>query len=370
MSTLGKLYRAETTIDFVGQRKRWFRVSLTLLAIALLSLIFRNGVGEIGLNLSLDFVGGVSVSVENVNGVEESDVASALEAAGVVGARIETLDDGDMFRVKTEFLSDARQTEMVRALAQVTGVSIEETSVDAVGPTFGAQIAERALLALVVFLGVVMLFISIRFEWKMALGAIAALFHDLLLTAGVYSITNLEVTPSTVVALLTILGYSLYDTVVVYDKIEEVTADADGKKNYSEIVNLSMNQVLMRSLNTSLTSLLPVGSLLVLGSLFFGASSIHDFALALFVGIAAGTYSSIFIASPILGVWKEKEPEWIDLRARLEGRLEAAQARGAKGSDGGSATPTSKQSLAGGSFDSRPGSNAGSKPRPPKKRKG
>lgn len=368
MSTLSRLYRAETTIDFVGQRSRWFRLSLTLLAISLLSLTLRNGIGEIGLNLSLDFVGGVSVSVDNDAGVSTEDIQSALDNVGVADARIESLDDGDMFRVKTEFLSDADQTAMVRALADVTGTSIESTSVDAVGPTFGAQIAQRALLALVVFLGVVMLFISIRFEWKMALGAIAALFHDLLITAGVYSLTNFEVTPSTVVALLTILGYSLYDTVVVYDKIEEVTEDANGKRNYSDIVNLSMNQVLMRSLNTSMTSLLPVGSLLLLGSLFLGASSIQDFALALFVGIAAGTYSSIFIASPLLGLWKEKEPEWIDLRARLEGRLEAAQARGVTLGD--ATSPTAKQSLAGGSFDSRPPAKSETKPRPPKKRKG
>ena len=366
MSVLGRLYRAETTIDFVGQRGRWFRLSLTLLAISLLSLVLRNGVGDIGLNLSLDFVGGVSVSVENEAGVATSDVQNALDSLGISGSRIETLNDGEMFRVKTEFLSDEDQTALVRALADVTGTSIEATSVDAVGPTFGAQIAQRALLALVVFLGVVMLFISIRFEWKMALGAIAALFHDLLLTAGVYSLTNFEVTPSTVVALLTILGYSLYDTVVVYDKIEEVTADADGKTNYSDIVNLSMNQVLMRSLNTSLTSLLPVGSLLFLGSLLLGAAAIGDFALALFVGIAAGTYSSIFIASPLLGLWKEKEPEWMDLRARLDGRLEAAQARGVALGE----APTTKQSLAGGSFDSRPPATSGAKPRPPKKRKG
>ena len=370
MSSLGRLYRAETSIDFVAHRKRWFAASLVFLSIALLSLLFRNGVGEIGLNLSLDFVGGVSVSVDNVAEVSEADVQEALDALGVADARIGTLNDGEMFRVKTEFLSDDDQTALIRALAKVAGVSIEETSVDAVGPTFGAQIAERALLALVVFLGVVMLFISVRFEWKMALGAIAALFHDLLLTAGVYSITNFEVTPSTVVALLTILGYSLYDTVVVYDKIEEVTGDSESKKNYSEIVNLSMNQVLMRSINTSLTSLLPVGSLLFLGVLLLGASTIQDFALALFVGIAAGTYSSIFIASPLLGLWKEKEPHWIDLRVRLEDRLEAAQARGVAIPEAEGKRPAAKQSLAGGSFDSRPGSTAGSKPRPPKKRKG
>ena len=265
MSVYRKLFRADTHIDFVAQRKRWFIISGVILAISLLSLLSRNGIGELGLNLSLDFEGGLAIQVENVADVEVSDVRGRTELAlGITGARIEELGDGaESFRIRTVSWSTSAQTEVVRAVADLTGVTVEESSVESVGPTFGAQIARSALIALLVFLGVVTLFISLRFEWRMALGALAALFHDLIITAGVYSLTGFEVTPSTVVAVLTILGYSLYDTVVVYDKIDEIVDEADEKMTYSEVVNVAMNQVLMRSINTSLTSLLPVGSIAV-----------------------------------------------------------------------------------------------------------
>jgi preprotein translocase subunit SecF len=155
----------------------------------------------------------------------------------------------------------------------------------------------------------------------MALGALAALFHDLLITAGIYSVIGFEVTPATVIAILTILGYSLYDTVVVFDKITENVNDLNTRNTFSEIANLSMNQVLMRSINTSLTTLLPIGSLLFVGSFLLGATTLREFALALFIGVAAGTYSSIFIATPLLAMWKEKEPEWERMQRRAMRRM-------------------------------------------------
>jgi preprotein translocase subunit SecF len=214
-------------------------------------------------------------------------------------------------RVTTTELDTQIENEAVDALANVVGVPRIEVSIEAVGPSFGSLVAKRALLALGVFIGVVILFISWRLEFKMALAGIAALVHDLVLTVGIYSITGFAVTPATVVAVLTILGYSLYDTVVVFDKVEELVSVED-KMVYSNIVNMSMNQVLARSLYTSLTSLLPVGSILFVGSFILGAPTLLEFALALFVGIAAGTYSSIFVAAPLLATWKEREEFWVE----------------------------------------------------------
>jgi preprotein translocase subunit SecF len=242
-----------------------------------------------------------------------------LGAIGRDAARVQ-LTGGGTIIVQTEALDSADQDELVAAVAAIAGISSDATNVDAVGPTFGDEVTRRAIEALVIFLVVVALFISWRFEWKMALGALAALFHDLIITAGVYSVVGFEVTPATVIAILTILGYSLYDTVVVFDKITENVGDLNTRNTFSEIANLSMNQVLMRSINTSLTTLLPIGSLLFIGSFVLGATTLREFALALFIGVAAGTYSSIFVATPLLAMWKEREPEWQRMQRRAERR--------------------------------------------------
>ena len=319
MSTLSALYRGGTTFGFVGQARRWFIVSGVALVVCLASLAIQR------LNLSLDFTGGTAITLPNSAGVSVGEVRSALGTAG--GAvRIQLVDGGEAVRVQTGALDLETEQEIVRSLVEVTGTTIELTDVESVGPTFGRQIAGRALQALLVFLGVVVVFISIRFEWKMAVGAIAALFHDLILTSGAYSLLRFEVTPATVVAVLTILGYSLYDTVVVYDKIRENVAEDQERRTYTAIVDRSMNQVLMRSINTSLTSLLPVGSLLFIGSVLLGAGTLREFALALFVGIAAGTYSSIFIAAPLLALWKEQETQWSRRRYRAERKMAGKKA--------------------------------------------
>lgn len=326
MSILTRLYRGETAFEFVGQARRWFVVSGVALVLCAGSLAIRN------LNLSLDFTGGTAITMPNPAGAGVGEVRSVLGSPGS-GARIQLIDDGAAVRVQTEAIDLATERELVSALVVVTGTEIDLTDVESVGPTFGRQIAGRALQALVVFLGVVVVFISIRFEWKMALGAITALLHDLILTAGAYSLVGFEVTPATVVAVLTILGYSLYDTVVVYDKIRENVAEDKERRTYSELVDRSMNQVLMRSINTSLTSLLPVGSLLFIGSALLGAGTLREFALALFVGIGAGTYSSIFIAAPLLTLWKEREAEWSRRRYRSEKKV--ARRSGSDVSGGG-----------------------------------
>ena len=319
MSLMTRLYRGETRFDFHGRRRLWIAISGTLLVLSLLSLVVRD------LNLGVDFEGGLIVEVQNESGVDVGTVRNALSGVGQAQARVQLTGGGDII-VQTVALEGAAQDALVAVVAEIAGVGAAGANVTFVGPTFGAEITRRAVEALVIFLGVVALFIAWRFEWKMALAALAALFHDLIITAGIYSVSGLVVTPSTVIAVLTILGYSLYDTVVVFDKVTENVEAFGTKLTFAEISNLSMNEVLMRSINTSLTSLLPVGSLLFVGSFLLGATTLREFAFALFIGIAAGTYSSVAVATPVLTAWKETEPDWQRV-ARRAGKREPATAR-------------------------------------------
>ncbi|MEA1903864.1 MAG: protein translocase subunit SecF [Actinomycetota bacterium] len=314
MSGWSRLNRGETTIDFVGHRRRWFAISAVLLVISIASFGIRQ------LNLGIEFEGGLGLQAPNPAGAGVSDIRAALTSVGLEDATIQLVNDGAAVRITTRELDDETLNAAVDAVADVTGSDRTDISIEAVGPSFGALVARRALIALAVFLSVAVVFISWRLELKMALAGLAALFHDLVITLGVYSLTGFPVTPATVVAILVILGYSLYDTVVVFDKVEELIEIEEElkkpKKTISEIINESMNSVLARSLATSLTSLLPIGSILFVGSFLLGAPTLRDFALALFVGIAAGTYSSIFVAAPLLAAWKEREDTWIE-RAEL-----------------------------------------------------
>jgi len=313
---LGELYRGETSIDFIALRRRWFAISGALVTVSVVSLLF------LRLEGSVDFTGGTIVDTPNPAAATVAEVRSALSQIGQAGARVQVTGEGAEGRVlvQTEALDAAAEDELVATVAVAAGVDVDDTNVDAVGPTFGAQITRRALQALAIFLLVVTAFITWRFEWKMALAALVALFHDLVVTAGIYSLVGFEVTPAAVIAVLTILGYSLYDTVVVFDKITENVRELANRNTYVEIANLSMNQVLMRSINTSLTTLLPIGSLLVVGSGLLGATTLREFALALFIGVTAGTYSSIFVATPVLTLWKEREPEWQRMQRRASRR--------------------------------------------------
>ena len=262
-----KLKRGETRIDFVGNRKRWFTISAMLLFISLASFGFRQ------LNLGLEFEGGLGLQTPNSAGADVPAIRSSLEGVGIDDATIQLLDNGEAVRITSRELNDELLNITVDAVASVTGTARSDISIDSVGPSFGALVARRALIALAVFLGVVVLFISWRLEFKMALAGLAALFHDLVITVGVYSLTGFPVTPSTVVAVLVILGYSLYDTVVVFDKVEELV-ELEEEKTYSEIVNQAMNAVLARSLATSLTSLIPVGEHPLCGVVHPGSSDV------------------------------------------------------------------------------------------------
>ncbi len=303
MRALNRVYRGETSFDFVAISQRTLVISLVLVLGSVVMMLVKP------FNLSIDFTGGVIITVENQVGASVEEIRAELRSVGYADARVQITGDG-FIQVQTESLSSDDQDVLTVTVADAAGASVNDLNISAVGPTFGAEVTRKAIEALVVFLIVVALFITWRFEWKMAVAALTALFHDLLIAGGLYSLIGFVVTPATIIAVLTILGYSLYDTVVVFDKVNENIHDQDTRTTYRSIVNLSMNLVLMRSINTSLTSLLPVGSLLLVGFLALGAETLKEFALALFVGIAIGTYSSIFVAAPLLARWKSREPEW------------------------------------------------------------
>ncbi|MGH2692636.1 MAG: protein translocase subunit SecF [Actinomycetota bacterium] len=303
-------------IDLIGRRRLWFLISGALLAISVVGLL-----GP-GLNLGIDFRGGALLTYANEAGASVEEVQSALEGVGHTEAVVQITGENQV-RVRTESLGSDR-TEVLEALAGESGIEPFDISVEDIGPKWGQQISRQALIGLLVFLVVVTIYISFRFEWKMAISAIAALFHDLLITAGVYAIVGREVTPETLIAILTILGYSLYDTVVIFDKVQENSESVAliSRETYGGMVNISLNQVLMRSVNTSLVVLLPVGALM-----FLGGETLEGFAFALFVGVLVGTYSSIFVAAPLLALLKEREPRLAEIRDRVARREDLAAVR-------------------------------------------
>ena len=306
-----RLYHGETNVDFVGRRRTWATISLVVIALGLVSLAVRQ------LNFGIDFSGGTSWEVET-NDLSVSEARDALEEFGLADAKIQVIG-GNVLRVQGDEADEATREDVANALAEEAGVDRNDVSINEVGPSWGEDISRKALRALVFFLLAITLYITLRFELKMAMATLAALFHDLFVTVGVYSISGFEVTPATVIAVLTILGYSIYDGIVVFDKIEENTRGlaSTGRMTYGDMVNLSLNQVLMRTLNTSITALLPILSLLIVGGRILGAVTLEDFALALLIGLAASAYSSIFIASPLLAWLKEREPRYAAIKERL-----------------------------------------------------
>jgi preprotein translocase subunit SecF len=301
-----RLYHGRTSFDFIGRRRIGFAISALVIVATLLSLFTR------GLNLGIDFEGGVSWEFP-ANEVSTDDARGILDDNGIasVEAKIQTLSgpDGDRLRVQVGDQPQETRLAVQQAFAEAAGLDINDVSVTTVSATWGSQITEKAVRALIVFIALLAVYISWRFEWRMAVAAIVAMLHDVLVAVGIYSIIGFEVTPATVIAFLTILGFSLYDTIVVFDKVyENHKRFGGGRFNYSDVVNLSMNQVLMRSINTSIAALLPVVSVLVVGSRIMGAVALEDFALALLIGLAAGTYSSIFIAAPLLAMLKMRDP--------------------------------------------------------------
>ena len=312
MSLASRLYHGETSYDIVGRRRLWFTISAALVAISLISLVFP------GLNFGIDFKGGAVFRVTPERTVTEAQVRRAVGSAAEVVQISET--DPPQVSVQTEVLPPEEVARIRTELAQVAGVERNGVSTETIGSKWGSTVSRKAIIALLAFLVAVTIYVSLRMEFKMAVAALVALLHDLIITAGIFALSRFEVTPATVIALLTILGYSLYDTVVVFDKVRENTGSltAMSRTTYSQATNLAVNQTMMRSLNTSLASLLPILGLLLVGNYLLGAETLKDLALALFVGVAAGAYSSIFIAPPLVAMWKEKEPRYAQLRARVE----------------------------------------------------
>ena len=314
MSKIGamgsRLYRGEISFDFVGRKKLWYTLSGVILVLAAVGLFGR------GLNLGIEFKGGAEFQVvSTTDGVDQAK-AVAL-AAGVENPIVTQLGNGTI-RVQTPELAQDVRNSLVADLAAEFGVSESEVRVQIVGPSWGSDISGKALNALIVFLVLVSIFLAIMFEWRMAVAALIALLHDVVITVGIYALTGFEVTPATVIGVLTILGFSLYDTVVVFDKVKENTKNI-GRQNrysYSAAANLALNQTLVRSINTSIVALLPVTALLVIGAGVLGAGTLRDLSLALFVGMLAGTYSSITIATPVLAQLKEREPQMQALAKR------------------------------------------------------
>jgi preprotein translocase subunit SecF len=315
----GRLYRGEVSFDFVGRQRTWYTISGAILVISVLSLAI------LGLNFSVDFKGGDIYKLTTPPAVHlvQSQVLNAAVGAGAPSDAIVQQVGSRGWQVQTPaFKSTNEQYVVLDALAKVGHLTKSGVSLQSVGPSWGGQISEKALEALIAFLIVIVLYLSVAFEWRMAAAALVALAHDIVITIGVYAITRFEVSPATVIGLLTILGYSLYDTVVVFDKVRENTAGllATRRTRYSEAANLALNQTLVRSINTSLIALLPVVSILVVSILLLGNDELKDLSLVLFVGMLSGTYSSIAIATPVLADLKERQPEYKQLAKQIAQR--------------------------------------------------
>ena len=325
LSRLGNaLYEGDVSIDFVSPRRRriWYGVSLLIVLVAVLGLYFK------GLNLGIEFEGGseyrVSLPADQVN----QDTADALrEAVGGLGIKdaeqpVVTTSGNEAVLVQTESLSTAESRQVSDTILQETGATQGDLSISNIGASWGRDILDRALLGLSVFLALVILFIWAYFrEWKMSVAAIVALAHDVLITVGIYALSGFEVSPATVTGILTILGFSLYDTVVVFDKVRENTKNLQARRTtYAQAANLAVNQTLVRSINTSIVALLPVAAILYVSVVQLGSGSLQDLALALFVGMAAGLYSSVFIATPLVVQLKSNEREVVQAEKRAAAR--------------------------------------------------
>lgn len=323
MNSFGqRLYKGEISYDFISHRKIWYMVSIVLVVASIAAIAIR------GLNLGIEFRGGADFTVPNAT----CTVAQAREFVELDtgGQAIVTLSGTGTIRIQTETLTSEESIVLANDIASVCGVPSQDITVQVVGPTWGAEISTKALQGLAVFLVLLAIFLSIYFEWRMAVGALVALIHDIIITIGIYAAFGLKVTPATAIGLLTILSFSLYDTVVVYDKVKENSRGITGQSvmTYDEAANLAINQTVVRSINTSITSLLPVLAIIIVGAGLLGAGTLLDLAVALAVGMAVGAYSSIFIATPLLVEMKDRQPEMKALAARVYARRKQA-AKGA-----------------------------------------
>jgi preprotein translocase subunit SecF len=311
----GRLYSGETSFNIGGNAKRWYIVSalFTLLSIGALAIQ--------GLHLGIEFKGGSAYTFTSTTATVEQ-ARTAVEGSGVSSELIVQKVGDSKIRVQTGSLTNAQSDAVESVIVSTFGVSAESIDTQIIGPSWGKEITKKALYGLIAFLLVIMLFLALTFEPKMAIAAIVAVVHDVFITVGIYALVGFDVTPATVIGFLTILGYSLYDTVVVFDKVRENTRaiTSTSKQTYTQATNLAVNQTLVRSINTSVIALIPVGSILFVGAGLLGAGTLKDLSLALFIGMIVGAYSSIFIAPPVLAQLREKEPAMIALAKRVNAR--------------------------------------------------
>ena len=327
MSKLGnlgaRLHRGEVGYDFVGNRKIWYGISILITITAIVGLAVR------GLNMGIEFQGGAVFTTPKNTTVSVAQAETIAEEASGHDAIVQKLGNGSL-RIQVAGIDTGKADQVSTKLAGELNVSEKDVTGELVGPSWGEQIANKAWQGLAIFLVLVVIYLAIAFEWRMAVAAFVALIHDITITVGIYALVGFEVTPGTVIGLLTILGYSLYDTVVVFDSLKEQTKDITKQTRwtYSDVANRSINSTLVRSINTTVVALLPVGALLFIGGGFLGAGMLNDISLSLFVGLAAGAYSSIFIATPLVADLKEREPQIKALKKRVFAKRAQAAAQG------------------------------------------
>ena len=323
----GRLYRGEVSVDFVGRKRLWYTISGVILAISVVALLV------FGLNFSVDFKGGslfkFPAGTESISQVRTTVSGAGGGSDAIVQRATDIANGSSDWSVQTHPLTAAQQSSVSAAIASTFHLTQSQITTKFVGASWGSQISRKALEALIAFLIVIVVYLSIAFEWKMAVAALVALAHDIVITVGVYALLGFQVSPASVIGLLTILGYSLYDTVVVFDKVRENTAGllSSARATYSQAANQALNQTLVRSINTSVIALLPVAAILFIGAGLLGAGELKDLALVLFVGMLSGTYSSICIATPVLADLKEREQPYRALAKRVS--LRAAGGRAA-----------------------------------------
>ena len=344
----GRLYRGEVSVNFVGRRRTWYTISGLIVLVSAIALIVRR------LNFSVDFKGGSIfefpyTASQGSSTAVQGEISRIVTGTGAGSSTVQLVTGVlsshlSQWSVTTKALSKTLQQNVGVALEQHFHLTASQMQIQFVGPTWGSQITTKAIEALIIFLIVIVIYLTIAFEWRMAVAAFVALLHDIVITIGVYALTGFQVSPTTVIGLLTILGYSLYDTVVVFDKVRENTAGllTSQRSTYSGAANLALNQTLVRSMNTSLTALIPVASILFIGAGLLGAGTLNQLALVLFVGMLSGTYSSIFIATPVLADLKERQPEYKDLAVKVQRRL----AGGRRAAEAGSTSAASAVSPA------------------------
>ncbi|WP_213454301.1 protein translocase subunit SecF [Rhizomonospora bruguierae] len=313
-----RLYRGEAGIDVVRKRRNlWFLIAGALVVVALSSFLIR------GFSLGIEFSGGNQYQLPaSAGSLTEVEDAAKTAGAEVVSAQTVGRGDSATYLLRTGEVTQEENTTIKQGLAQRLGIAADQISDSRVSPAWGGQVTRQALLGLLIFLVLVSIYLILRFEWRMAAAAVSSLLLDLVVTAGVYSLVGFEVTPSTVIGFLTILGFALYDVVVVFDKVQENTRGitSGAAQTYPEAANLAVNQTLMRSINTGLVALLPVGGLLFIGAGLLGAGTLEDLGLVLFVGMGAAVYSSIFFATPVLTLLKSREPKYVAHTQRVLAR--------------------------------------------------